>query len=157
MRHRPARRRRGHHPAGSDLIVAAAPQHVADVRSAFIDQLTPAQLQVLGDIGDVGARAPQHARRQLHLNLLGHEPCPSPSAVPWLRCDLLHPTTLTVNGRPSTSTGKTTGVISCACHPGGRRWRSRNRLSCVGHGSRCRRSAPCRCSGRSGARRRCQW
>ena len=39
-------------PQGSDLIVAAAPQHVADVRSAFIDQLTPAQLQVLGDIGD---------------------------------------------------------------------------------------------------------
>ena len=37
---------------GSDLIVAAAPQHVADVRRAFIDQLTPAQLQVLGDIGD---------------------------------------------------------------------------------------------------------
>jgi DNA-binding MarR family transcriptional regulator len=38
---------------GSDLIEAAAPQHVADVRRAFIDQLTPAQLQVLGDIGDV--------------------------------------------------------------------------------------------------------
>lgn len=38
---------------GSDLIVAAAPEHVADVRSAFIDQLTPAQLKVLGDIGDV--------------------------------------------------------------------------------------------------------
>jgi DNA-binding MarR family transcriptional regulator len=39
-------------PLGHDLIVAAAPQHVADVRSAFIDQLTPAQLQVLGDIGE---------------------------------------------------------------------------------------------------------
>ena len=39
-------------PQGSALIKAAAPQHVADVRSAFIDQLTPAQLQVLGDISD---------------------------------------------------------------------------------------------------------
>jgi DNA-binding MarR family transcriptional regulator len=38
---------------GSDLIEAAAPQHVADVRSAFIDQLTPAQLEVLAEIGDV--------------------------------------------------------------------------------------------------------
>jgi DNA-binding MarR family transcriptional regulator len=39
-------------PRGSDLIKAAAPQHVADVRNAFIDQLTAAELQTLTTIGE---------------------------------------------------------------------------------------------------------
>jgi DNA-binding MarR family transcriptional regulator len=38
--------------AGSDLIEAAAPVHVADVRSTFIDQLTAAELKTLTAIGD---------------------------------------------------------------------------------------------------------
>jgi DNA-binding MarR family transcriptional regulator len=37
---------------GSDLIAAAAPQHVADVRDVLIDQLTAAELEVLATIGD---------------------------------------------------------------------------------------------------------
>ena len=37
---------------GRELIEAAAPQHVADVRAAFIDQLTPAELETLATIGD---------------------------------------------------------------------------------------------------------
>ena len=37
---------------GRDLITAAAPQHVADVRHALIDQLTAAELRTLADIGD---------------------------------------------------------------------------------------------------------
>ena len=47
-------RDRGHHP-GSDLI-AAARQHVADVRSAFIDQLTPTQLTTIADISETARR-----------------------------------------------------------------------------------------------------
>ncbi|WP_328616834.1 MarR family winged helix-turn-helix transcriptional regulator [Amycolatopsis sp. NBC_00355] len=39
-------------PRGEDLIRAAAPQHVADVRDAFIDQLTEAELETLGTIGE---------------------------------------------------------------------------------------------------------
>jgi DNA-binding MarR family transcriptional regulator len=37
---------------GSDLIKAAAVQHVSDVREAFIDQLTKDELDVLTAIGD---------------------------------------------------------------------------------------------------------
>jgi DNA-binding MarR family transcriptional regulator len=37
---------------GSDLISAAAPQHVADVRDALIDHLTAAELDTLAAIGD---------------------------------------------------------------------------------------------------------
>lgn len=37
---------------GRDLIAAAAPQHVTDVRSVLIDQLTPAELETLTTIGD---------------------------------------------------------------------------------------------------------
>ncbi len=37
---------------GRELIEAAAPQHVADVRSALIDQLTPAELTALTAIAD---------------------------------------------------------------------------------------------------------
>ncbi|HEX5202293.1 MAG TPA: MarR family winged helix-turn-helix transcriptional regulator [Actinoplanes sp.] len=37
---------------GSDLVRAAAPQHVADVRDALIDHLTAAELEVLAAIGD---------------------------------------------------------------------------------------------------------
>jgi DNA-binding MarR family transcriptional regulator len=37
---------------GSDLIRAAAPQHVTDVRDALIDHLTAAELEVLAAIGD---------------------------------------------------------------------------------------------------------
>lgn len=37
---------------GSELIEAAAPQHVADVRSAVIDQLTPGELATLTAIAD---------------------------------------------------------------------------------------------------------
>ncbi|GAA2706664.1 MarR family winged helix-turn-helix transcriptional regulator [Actinoplanes palleronii] len=37
---------------GGELIEAAAPQHTADVRDAFIDQLTEAELETLAAIGD---------------------------------------------------------------------------------------------------------
>lgn len=37
-------------PAGRAAIEAAAPAHVADVREAFIDVLTPAQLDALAEI-----------------------------------------------------------------------------------------------------------
>lgn len=37
---------------GTDLIKAAAPKHVTDVRDAVIDQLTAAELQTLAAIGD---------------------------------------------------------------------------------------------------------
>jgi DNA-binding MarR family transcriptional regulator len=37
---------------GRDLITAAAPQHVANVRDVFIDQLTKAELKSLIAIGD---------------------------------------------------------------------------------------------------------
>jgi DNA-binding MarR family transcriptional regulator len=37
---------------GADLIRAAAPQHVADVRTAFIDQLTKDELEMLTILGD---------------------------------------------------------------------------------------------------------
>ncbi len=36
---------------GSDLIEAAAPQHVGDVRNVFIDHVTAAQLEMLVTIG----------------------------------------------------------------------------------------------------------
>jgi DNA-binding MarR family transcriptional regulator len=39
-------------PRGSELIEAAAPQHVADVRDALIDQLTETELRTLTTIGD---------------------------------------------------------------------------------------------------------
>jgi hypothetical protein len=39
-------------PRGSDLITAAAPQHVDDVRDALIDQLTATELEMLAIIGD---------------------------------------------------------------------------------------------------------
>ena len=39
-------------PRGRDLIEAAAPQHVANVREVFIDQLTKADLKSLIAIGD---------------------------------------------------------------------------------------------------------
>ena len=39
-------------PRGRDLIEAAAPQHVADVRDVLIDQLTAAELDTLVTIGD---------------------------------------------------------------------------------------------------------
>ncbi|WP_326953893.1 MarR family winged helix-turn-helix transcriptional regulator [Amycolatopsis sp. NBC_01286] len=39
-------------PRGRELIEAAAPQHVADVRDAFIDQLTTAELETLTTIGE---------------------------------------------------------------------------------------------------------
>jgi DNA-binding MarR family transcriptional regulator len=39
-------------PLGRDLIAAAAPQHVANVRDVFIDQLTKAELKSLIAIGD---------------------------------------------------------------------------------------------------------
>jgi DNA-binding MarR family transcriptional regulator len=39
-------------PRGGELIEAAAPQHVADVRDAVIDQLTAAELRTLTAIGD---------------------------------------------------------------------------------------------------------
>jgi DNA-binding MarR family transcriptional regulator len=37
-------------PAGRAAIKAAAPKHAAEVRQAFIDALTPAQLDALSDI-----------------------------------------------------------------------------------------------------------
>jgi DNA-binding MarR family transcriptional regulator len=37
---------------GRAAIEAAAPTHVADVRDAFIDVLTPAQLDTLAEISD---------------------------------------------------------------------------------------------------------
>jgi DNA-binding MarR family transcriptional regulator len=39
-------------PLGSDLIKAAAPQHVADVRDVLIDHLTATELEILSTIGD---------------------------------------------------------------------------------------------------------
>jgi DNA-binding MarR family transcriptional regulator len=39
-------------PRGRELITAAAPQHVDDVRRAFLDALTPAELRTLTTIGD---------------------------------------------------------------------------------------------------------
>jgi DNA-binding MarR family transcriptional regulator len=39
-------------PRGGELIEAAAPQHVADVRDAFVDNLTAAELQTLTAISD---------------------------------------------------------------------------------------------------------
>jgi DNA-binding MarR family transcriptional regulator len=39
-------------PRGGELIEAAAPQHVADVRDALIDHLTEAELEMLTTIGD---------------------------------------------------------------------------------------------------------
>ena len=36
---------------GYDLVTTAAPQHVADVRSAFIDQLTATELKAVATIG----------------------------------------------------------------------------------------------------------
>lgn len=45
---------------GRDLITTAAPQHVRDVRTALIDQLTAAELETLTAIGDkVRARLAQ--------------------------------------------------------------------------------------------------
>ncbi len=38
-------------PRGRELIVAAAPQHVADVRAVLIDHLTTAELEMLDAIG----------------------------------------------------------------------------------------------------------
>jgi DNA-binding MarR family transcriptional regulator len=37
---------------GGELIKAAAPRHVADVRDVLIDHLTPAELEMLTAIGD---------------------------------------------------------------------------------------------------------
>jgi DNA-binding MarR family transcriptional regulator len=39
-------------PRGRDLITAAAPHHVADVREALIDHLTATELETLATIGD---------------------------------------------------------------------------------------------------------
>ena len=39
-------------PQGLDLIKAAAPQHVADVRDVLIDHLTATELETLATIGD---------------------------------------------------------------------------------------------------------
>lgn len=39
-------------PRGSDLIEAAAPQHVADVRRVLTDHLTEAELEMLTTTGD---------------------------------------------------------------------------------------------------------
>jgi DNA-binding MarR family transcriptional regulator len=39
-------------PRGRELIEAAAPRHVADVRDAFVDQLTTAELETIAAIGD---------------------------------------------------------------------------------------------------------
>ena len=39
-------------PRGRDLIEAAAPQHVADVRNVLIDHLTATEMETLGAISD---------------------------------------------------------------------------------------------------------
>jgi DNA-binding MarR family transcriptional regulator len=39
-------------PQGRQTIEGAAPPHVADVRKAFIDHLTPAQLDLLAELGN---------------------------------------------------------------------------------------------------------
>jgi DNA-binding MarR family transcriptional regulator len=39
-------------PRGRELIEAAAPQHVADVREVLVDHLTAAELEMLATIGD---------------------------------------------------------------------------------------------------------
>jgi DNA-binding MarR family transcriptional regulator len=51
-------------PRGSDLIRAAAPQHVTDVRAAFIDNLTAAELKTLTTIaGKVNKRLTELQKR----------------------------------------------------------------------------------------------
>ncbi|MGX7681988.1 MarR family winged helix-turn-helix transcriptional regulator [Jatrophihabitans sp. DSM 45814] len=39
--------------AGFEVVAAAAPGHVATVRKYLIDRLTPEQIKVMGEIGDV--------------------------------------------------------------------------------------------------------
>jgi DNA-binding MarR family transcriptional regulator len=39
-------------PRGADLIKAAAPEHVADVRGALIDHLSATELEMLAAVGD---------------------------------------------------------------------------------------------------------
>ena len=39
-------------PQGRDLITAAAPQHVANVRDVLVDHLTESELRTLVSIGD---------------------------------------------------------------------------------------------------------
>lgn len=53
-------------PRGRDLIAAAAPQHVADVRDVLIDHLTTTELEMLATIGDkvherLAARQREHS------------------------------------------------------------------------------------------------
>lgn len=61
--------RRGYYVVVTDKgrteIEAAAPQHVADVRSLFIDQLTPEQLDVISQVSEtVLARLDEEAQAQ---------------------------------------------------------------------------------------------
>jgi len=42
--------------AGFAVVAAAAPGHVATVRQYLIDQLTPAQLDAIGEVGEVMLR-----------------------------------------------------------------------------------------------------
>ena len=39
-------------PRGRELIAAAAPLHVADVRDVLIDQLTPVEMRMLCAVAD---------------------------------------------------------------------------------------------------------
>lgn len=43
--------------AGYDVVVKAAPGHVASVRKFLIDRLTPEQLKVMEQIGEIGLEA----------------------------------------------------------------------------------------------------
>ncbi len=59
-------------PRGRDLIAAAAPQHVTDVRDVLIDHLTAAELEMLAAIGD---------KVQERLAALQHEHTREPSST----------------------------------------------------------------------------
>lgn len=59
-------------PEGRAAIEAAAPVHVADVRTAFVDALTPAQLDTLAELSEAVLAALARAEAA---------PAPPPSAV----------------------------------------------------------------------------
>jgi DNA-binding MarR family transcriptional regulator len=66
---------------GRDLIDAAAPRHLADVRDAVIDHLTETELQTLATVGD---------KVRARLATLAGDSCPGPSVDGGERPDPAH-------------------------------------------------------------------